>query len=44
LQELEVVDLVEQDKTDNQAQMVEMVEQEQISLQYIQQQLLEYVE
>jgi hypothetical protein len=39
-----VVDLVEQDKTDNQAQMVEMVEQEQISLQYIQQQLLEYVE
>ena len=39
-----MVDLVEQDKTDNQAQMVEMVEQEQISLQYIQQQLLEYVE
>tara|TARA_E500000318_G_scaffold55144_1_gene51283 strand:- start:407 stop:526 length:120 start_codon:yes stop_codon:yes gene_type:complete len=39
-----VVELAEQDKTDNQAQMVEMVEQEQINHQYIQQQLLEYLE
>jgi hypothetical protein len=44
LQELVVVELVEQDKTDNRVQMVEMVEQEQINPQYIQQQLLEYLE
>jgi hypothetical protein len=44
LQELEVVVQVVQDKTDNQVQMVEMVEQEQINHQYIQEQLLEYVE
>ena len=34
-----MVELVEQDKTDNQVQMVEMVEQEQINHQYIQEQL-----
>jgi|TARA_R100000482_G_scaffold45836_1_gene16061 hypothetical protein len=39
-----VVELVEQDKTDNLVQMVEMVEQGQINHQYIQEQLLEYVE
>ena len=39
-----MVELAEQDKTDNQVQMVEMVEQEQINHQYIQEQLLEYVE